>query len=49
MLTTDAQKNTVFAFAREHGVGQIEDFALLLARHFVASQEAISFARVTVE
>ena len=49
MLTTDAQKNTVFAFAREHGVGEIEDFALRLARHFVASQEAISFARVTVE
>jgi urate oxidase len=49
VLTTDAQKNTVFAFAREHGLGQIEDFALLLAGHFVASQEAISFARVTVE
>jgi urate oxidase len=49
VLTTDTQKNTVFAFAKEHGVGQIEDFALLLARHFVASQAAISFARVTVE
>lgn len=49
VLTTDAQKNTVFAFAQEHGVGEIEDFALLLARHFVASQPAISFARVTVE
>ena len=49
VLTTDAQKNTVFAFAKEHGVSQIEDFALLLARHFVASQQAISFARVTVE
>jgi urate oxidase len=49
VLTTDAQKNTVYAFAREHGVGQIEDFALLLARHFVATQAAISFARVTVE
>src|SRR6266568_1270811 len=49
VLTTDAQKNTVFAFAREHGVGEIEDFALLLARHFVRSQAAISFARVTVE
>src|ERR1700688_1520733 len=49
VLTTDAQKNTVFAFAKEYGVGQIEDFALLLARHFVASQEAISFARVTVD
>ena len=49
VLTTDAQKNTVFVFAREGGVGEIEDFALRLARHFVASQEAISFARVTVE
>lgn len=49
VLTTDAQKNTVFAFAKEHGVGEIEDFALLLARHFVGSQQAVSFARVTVE
>jgi urate oxidase len=49
VLTTDAQKNTVYAFAREGGVGQIEEFGLRLARHFVTSQEAISFARVTVE
>ncbi len=49
VLSTDAQKNTVYAFAQEHGVGAIEDFALLLARHFVASQAAISFARVSVE
>jgi urate oxidase len=49
VLTTDAQKNTVFALAKEYGVDQIEDFALLLARHFVDSQAAISFARVTVE
>jgi urate oxidase len=49
VLTTDAQKNTVFAFAKEYGVDQIEDFALLLARHFVASQAAICLARVTVE
>jgi urate oxidase len=49
VLTTDAQKNTVFAFAKEHGVAEIEDFALPLARHFVESQAAIGFARVTVE
>ncbi len=49
VLTTDAQKNTVFAFAAEHGVGAIEDFALLLARHFVSSQEAITTARVRVD
>src|SRR5579859_536058 len=49
VLTTDAQKNTVYAFAREGGVGQIEEFGLRLAEHFVATQDAISFARVTVE
>lgn len=49
VLTTDAQKNTAFAFAAEHGVAEIEDFALLLARHFVSSQDAISAARVSVE
>jgi urate oxidase len=49
VLTTDAQKNTVFAFAAEHGVGAIEDFALLLARHFVSSQAAIATARVAVD
>jgi urate oxidase len=49
VLTTDAQKNTVYAFAQEYGVDAIEDFALRLARHFVASQAAISFARIAVE
>jgi len=38
VLTTDAQKNAVFAFAKTHGVGEIEEFALLLARHFAAFQ-----------
>ncbi|WP_067176206.1 factor-independent urate hydroxylase [Microtetraspora niveoalba] len=49
VLTTDAQKNTVYAFARRHGVGAIEDFALLLARHFVDSQPSVHRARVAVE
>jgi urate oxidase len=49
VLTTDAQKNTVFAFAAEHGVGQIEDFARLLAEHFVTSQPPVTLARVSVE
>ena len=49
VLPTDTQKNTVYAFAREHGVGQIEDFAILLARHFVDSQPSIHRARVHVE
>jgi urate oxidase len=48
-LPTDSQKNTVYAFARKHGIASPEEFALLLARHFVTSQPAIGRARVGVE
>ena len=48
VLTTDAQKNTVFAFARE-GVGSPEAFGLRLARHFAGSYPWITGARVAVE
>jgi urate oxidase len=49
VLPTDTQKNTVYAFAREHGVGSIEEFGLRLARHFVTSQPSIDRARVSIE
>ncbi|SEG84435.1 urate oxidase [Nonomuraea solani] len=49
VLPTDTQKNTAYAFARRHGVGQIEAFALLLARHFVESQPSIHHARVEID
>jgi urate oxidase len=49
VLPTDTQKNTAYAFARKHGVDQIEDFALLLARHYVDSQPSIHHARVEIE
>jgi len=48
VLTTDAQKNTVFAFARD-GVGQPEEFGLRLARHFAGTYPWITGARVAVE
>jgi urate oxidase len=48
VLPTDSQKNTVFAFARD-GVGQPEDFATRLARHFVESQPGISSSTVDIE
>jgi len=48
VLPTDSQKNAVFALARD-GVGEIEDFALRLARHFVDSQPAIQRARVGID
>jgi urate oxidase len=49
VLPTDSQKNTVYAFARQHGVGPAEEFGLRLARHFVESQPTISAARVDIE
>jgi urate oxidase len=49
VLPTDTQKNTVFAFAREHGVDHVEDFAARLARHFVETQQAVRRSRVDVE
>jgi urate oxidase len=48
VLPTDTQKNTVYAFARD-GIGEIEDFALRLARHFVDGTPAIHRARVHIE
>ena len=41
VLPTDSQKNTCFAFAKEKGVGEIEDYALDLARHFVGDIEPV--------
>jgi urate oxidase len=49
VLPTDSQKNAVYAFAQEHGIGEPEDFALRLARYFVDSQPAIRWARVGAE
>jgi urate oxidase len=48
ILPTDTQKNTVFAFAKQP-IGEIEDFALRLARHFVGEFAPISRARVSIE
>ncbi|MFI5283660.1 MAG: factor-independent urate hydroxylase [Candidatus Dormibacterales bacterium] len=49
IVPTDTQKNTVFAFAKEASVGEIEEFGLRLARHFVADYAAVKRARVTIE
>lgn len=49
VLTTDAQKNTDYAFARRLGPVEPETYAIALARHFVTSQEPITRARVAVE
>ena len=49
VLPTDSQKNTCFAFAKERGVGEIEDYALALAGHFTDDIESVTSARVEVD
>jgi urate oxidase len=49
VLPTDTMKNTVYAFAKEHGVGEPEEFGLLLGRHFVGTQPQVHRATVSIE
>jgi urate oxidase len=49
VLATDTQKNTAYAFAQEFGVGEIEDFALRLGRHFVDSSDAVTGAKISID
>jgi urate oxidase len=35
VVATDTQKNTIFAFAKEHGIPSPEEFLLTLSKHFV--------------
>jgi urate oxidase len=48
VIATDTQKNTVYALARQGGVGTPEEFALRLARHFVDGFEQVHGARQEV-
>ena len=49
VLPTDTQKNTAYAFAKQAPIGEIEDFALRLGRHFIDTQEPVRGARILVE
>ncbi|WP_405775597.1 factor-independent urate hydroxylase [Streptomyces sp. NBC_00859] len=49
VLPTDTTKNTVYAFAKEHGIESAEQFGIHLARHFVTSQDGIHRARIRIE
>jgi urate oxidase len=49
VVTTDTQKNTVYAFAQKSPVGEIEDFALRLGKHFVGEFSHITGARVLID
>src|SRR5690349_24799229 len=49
VVATDTQKNTVYAFAQQFGVGEIEEFALRFGRHFVDDFEWVTGAKISIE
>lgn len=58
VLATDTQKNTVYAFAKSHGITTPEEFLLALGRHFVGyegvdggrwSAESYPWERISVD
>lgn len=49
VVPTDSQKNAVFALAKDSPIGEIEDFALRLAHHFVRDHSSVQRARVSIE
>ncbi|SOJ53690.1 Uricase [Mycobacterium simulans] len=49
VLPTDTQKQTAYAYAREKGVGSIEDYGLALARHFVHDVQPVRSARIEID
>src|SRR5277367_753034 len=49
VLPTDTMKNTVYALAKDQAAAQPEAFALLLGRHFLASQPQVSKATIEIQ
>ncbi len=49
VLPTDTQKNTAFAYAKQHGVTSPEDYAIALGRHFLAAAPKADTAQIRVE
>lgn len=49
VLPTDSQKNIVYALAKEAPLGEIEDFALRLGRHFLATSDSVRRAHIHIE
>jgi urate oxidase len=48
VLTTDAQKNTMYAFARDAPIASTTEFALQLARFFVESVPGVHRAQIEI-
>jgi urate oxidase len=48
VLPTDTQKNTVYALAKDHFAGSIEEFGIYLANHFVSNNPQLSQCNIEI-
>ena len=48
LLATDTMRNTVYALAKDHLTGSIEEFGLVLVRHFLEAGPTVEEARVGI-
>ena len=48
ILPTDTQKNTVYALAKEHLTGSIEDFGKKLSAHFFSNNDQVSLVTIGI-
>ncbi|CAO1378382.1 unnamed protein product [Diamesa serratosioi] len=49
IIDTDSQKNAIFLFAKKYGISTIEDFGVLLCKHFLSQYNHVLKANVSVE
>ena len=48
LLATDTMRNTVYALARDHLTGSIEEFGLALVDHFLEAGPTVEQAEITI-
>ncbi len=49
VIATDSQKNTVYLLAKKHGVSSPEQFALVLAHHFINTYAHVTKVAIRVD
>jgi urate oxidase len=48
LLATDTMRNTVYALAKDHLTGSIEDFGLVLVDHFLVAGQTVERVRIRI-
>ena len=49
IVATDSQKNTCYLLAKKYGIASPEEFAQILARHFLTTYKHVLKVRIAIE